>query len=106
MANILSPPPTTDGVVAHRFGRNGTDRSSAFSSNGDYQPVPRFRWAGGMARFWDRYMSLPNPIWGEAPSGRDRRRRRARHLCDNKEDRLLVQSRGLPTRAGSEAARR
>lgn len=65
MANILSPPPSTDGVVAHRFGRNGTDPSSAFSSNGDYPPVPRFQWAGGLARFWDRYMSLPNPFWAK-----------------------------------------
>jgi hypothetical protein len=65
MANILNPPPSTDRVVGHRLGRNGTDSSSAFSSNGDYQPAPRFRWAGGVARFWDKHLSLPNPFWAK-----------------------------------------
>jgi hypothetical protein len=68
MANIFSPPPPTssnDVVKGGRFARNGTDPSAAFSTNGDYQPVPRFRWAGGLARFWDRNMSLPNPFWAK-----------------------------------------
>src|SRR5882672_10827086 len=68
MANIFSPPPPTssnDVVKGGRFARNGTDPTAAFSSNGDYQPVPRFRWAGGLARFWDRNMSLPNPFWAK-----------------------------------------
>jgi preprotein translocase subunit SecG len=65
MANIFSPPTSNDVVKGGRFGRNGTDHSSAFSLNGDYPRTPRFQWAGGVARFWDKYMSLPNPFWAK-----------------------------------------
>ena len=68
MANILSPRASTDVVTGGRFGRNGTDPSSAFSSNGDYPPTPRPRWAGGLARFWDRHVPFKNPFWAKSDS--------------------------------------
>jgi len=74
MANTLIPPTSNDVVKGGRFGRNGTDRYSAFSLNGDYyQRSPRPRWAGRLARFWDRYLlPVPNPFWAKPhPDGID-----------------------------------
>jgi hypothetical protein len=66
MANTLNPPTSRDVVKGGRFGRNGTDPSSAFSLNGDYQRTPRPRWAGRLAVFWDKYLpSVPNPFWAK-----------------------------------------
>jgi len=67
MANTTLIPPTSNDVVkGGRFGRNGTDRFSAFSLNGDYQRTPRPQWAGRLARFWDRYLlPVPNPFWAK-----------------------------------------
>src|SRR5512132_3231142 len=65
MANLFSPPTSNDVATGGRFGRNGTRDSALASLNGDGQPTPRFRWSGGVARFWDRYMSLPNPFWAK-----------------------------------------
>ena len=66
MANLFSPPTSNDVAKGSRFGRNGTRDSALASLNGDGQPTPRFRWSGGVARVWDRYMSLPNPFWAKA----------------------------------------
>jgi hypothetical protein len=67
MSNIFSPPTSNDVVKGGRFGRNGTRESAPASPflSGDTPPAPRPRWAGGLARFWDRYMSLPNPFWAK-----------------------------------------
>ena len=68
MANTSSPqrPPTTDPGKRGLFGRIGTPEAPPLNSvNGDYLAHPRFRWAGGVARFWDKYMSLPNPFWAK-----------------------------------------
>jgi len=61
MANIISPPPSTDPGIGGRFGRNGTDHSSAFSSNGDGQSTLGARWVGRLGQFWDRYAPFRNP---------------------------------------------
>src|SRR5882762_1515015 len=61
MANIISPPPSTDPGIGGRFGRNGTDHSSAFSSNGVGQSTLGARWIGRMGQFWDRYAPFRNP---------------------------------------------
>ena len=63
MANIFNPAPPTDVVRGNRFGRSQTPISPGPSSNGDYQPHPRPQWAGGLARFWDRYLPFTNPFW-------------------------------------------
>jgi preprotein translocase subunit SecG len=64
MANIVNPPTSTDVVKRGWFGRNGTSDTPRLSPNGDYQPHPRPRWAGGLARFWDRFLlPVPNPFW-------------------------------------------
>jgi len=63
MANYLSPPTSPDAVNGRRLSRNGTHDSPDLSSNGHYESIPRFSWAGGLARFWDKYLSLPNPFW-------------------------------------------
>jgi hypothetical protein len=73
MANIVSPPTSTDVVKRGWFGRNGTRDTPRLSPNGDYQPHPRPRWAGGLARFWDKYLlPVPNPFWAKPhPDGID-----------------------------------
>jgi preprotein translocase subunit SecG len=87
MANIFSPPPLTDLIKGGRFGRNGTRDSSPPSQNGDYQRHPRPRWAGGLARFWDRYMSLPNPFWAKPhPDGIDDDSENGVHAITRKTD--------------------
>ena len=65
MANLISPPTSNDVAKGSRLGRNGTRDSASFSLNGDGHHTPRFQWAGGVARWWDRYMSLPNPFWAK-----------------------------------------
>ena len=62
MANTITPP-SNNRVDNRLFGRNGTDSSSAFSTYEDFERTPRFRWARGVARWWDKNMSIPNPFW-------------------------------------------
>ena len=68
MANTPIPqrPPTTDPGKRGLFGLNRIAEAPPLNSvNGDYLAHPRFKWAGGVARLWDRYMSLPNPFWAK-----------------------------------------
>jgi len=62
MADIFNPPTSTDVVKGGRFGRNGTDRSSPFSSNGDGQYALPAAWVGRLGQFWERYAPFRNPF--------------------------------------------
>ena len=63
MADIPKPPTSPDVVTGSRFGRKPAPISPGPWANGDYQPHPRPRWAGGLARFWDKYLPFTNPFW-------------------------------------------
>ena len=66
MANLLNPPTSTDVVKGGRFGRPGNREFLPSYSDGDDQRTPRPRWAGGLARFWDKHISsIPNPFWAK-----------------------------------------
>src|ERR1700674_5947592 len=86
MANIISPPPSTDPGIGGRFGRNGTDHSSAFSSNGDGQATLGGRWIGRLGQFWDRYAPFRNPFAKQNPLDDDLEAGNGVHAITKKTD--------------------
>jgi hypothetical protein len=71
MANIFSPPTSTEDVKGGRFSLNGNRPHLAPTPNGDHRPATPAGWTGRLGQFWDRYAPFRNPFSTKGYAGLD-----------------------------------